>query len=114
MTEFLSGLAALTLGGSVAIVVLALTARLSRARYAAKWRCWLWLLLCVRLAIPVSIQLPEQMEVEPPIQITVPRDPVVYTYEPETPVIQRPENEPITPMPEVDRPVPSNPSSHAP
>ena len=115
MTEFLSGLAALTLGGSVAIVVLALTARLSRARYAARWRCWLWLLLCVRLAVPVSIQLPEQVEVEPPIQITVPRDPVIYTYESETPVIQQPEsewpiqNELVTPTPEVDRPIPSKP-----
>ena len=115
MTEFLSELAALTLGGSVAVIVLALTARLSRTRYAAKWRCWLWLLLCIRLAVPVSVQLPEQVEVEPPIQITVPSNPVIYTYEPEAPVVQQPESElpeqnrPLTPVPDGNRPTPSNP-----
>lgn len=115
MTEFLTELAALTLGGSVAVVVLALTARVSRVHYAARWRCWLWLLLCVRLAIPVSIQLPEQVEVQPPIQITAPRNPVIYTYEPELPAVQQPEPQlpqqdgPTTPAPGVDRPTPSNP-----
>ena len=114
MTDFLSELAALTLGGSVAVIVLALTARLSRARYAARWRCWLWLLLCIRLAIPVSVQLPEQVEVETPIQITVPSDPVIYTYQPEQPVVQQPESElpsqddPVIPIPDVDFTKPSN------
>lgn len=114
MTDFLIELAALTLGGSVAVIVLALTARLSRARYAARWRCWLWLLLCIRLAIPVSIQLPEQVEVETPIQITVPSDPVIYTYQPEQPMVQQPKSElpfqddPVTPIPDVDFTGPSN------
>ena len=99
----------------MAVIVLALIARLSRTRYSAKWRCWLWVLLCVRLAIPVSIQLPERVEVQPPIQIAVPSDPVIYTYEPEIPVVQQPEPElpqqsgPTTPMPDVDRPIQSSP-----
>lgn len=110
MVEFLSELAALTLGGSIAVLVLAVTARLSRTRYAAKWRCWLWLLLCIRLMIPVSIQLPERIEVQPPIQITVPSDPVIYTYEPEAPAVQQPEPE----LPEQNRPTPNPPISSFP
>ena len=115
MTEFLSELAALTLGGSAAVIVLALTARLSRARYAARWRCWLWLLLCIRLAIPVSMQLPERAEVQSPIQITVPSDPVIYTYQAEIPGVQLPEPElppqdrPDAPSHNEERPSTSNP-----
>ena len=111
MNEFLSELAALTLGGSVAIVVLALTARMSRGRYAARWRCWLWLLLCVRLMIPFSIQLPERVDVQPPIQITAPGNTVIYTYEPE----ELPEQETLLPnAPESEEPVISAPNVELP
>jgi len=111
MDEFLSELAALTLGGSVAIVVLALMARMSRGRYAARWRCWLWLLLCVRLVIPVSIQMPERVEVQPPIQITAPGNTVIYTYEPE----EIPEQEPLPPnAPTPEGPVASEPDMELP
>lgn len=111
MTDFLSELAALTLGGSVAILVLVLTARMSRVRYAARWRCWLWLLLCVRLVIPFSIRLPERVEVQPPIQITAPSNTVIYTYEPEEPSKQ----EPVLPnIPEPEAPVVSAPNVEPP
>ena len=114
MTEFLSKLAALTLGGSVAVVVLALTARLSRTRYSARWRCWLWMLLCLRLAVPVSIQLPKQTEVKAPIQITVPSDIVVYEEnEPEPLPVPKPvkpvESTSPAPMPSVPT-APTTPS----
>ncbi len=82
MDELLSSLAGLTLGGSGAILFLALTTRLSRARYAARWRCWVWALLCLRLCIPLSVALPEENTFTPPIQIAPPRDTVIYSYIP--------------------------------
>ncbi len=116
MSEFLSALGTLTLGGSAAVCALALTARLSRAKYAARWRCWAWLILCIRLAIPAAIQLPERMEAQPPIQITAPSDTVIYTYDPEVipdePDAQLPQVEqPGAPAPDVERPVVSAPDT---
>lgn len=113
MTEFLAELASLTLGGSAAVALLALTARLSRRRYAARWRCWLWLLLALRLVIPVPVALPEQTQHKAPIQITAPVDTVIYSYGPDTevefPVIQQPAT-PEEPQPE--QPVPTEPSAN--
>ena len=51
MEEILLTLGALTLGGSAAVLLLAWAGRSTRARYGAKWRCWGWLLLCLRLAV---------------------------------------------------------------
>ena len=109
MTEFLTDLASLTIGGTVAVVVMALAARMSRARYAARWRCWLWLLLSLRLLIPLSISLPEQTEIRAPIQITAPSDIVIYEEnEPESLPAPEPEKpvEPTSPVP-----VPSVPTT---
>ena len=50
MNSILLTLGSLTLGGSAAILLLALAGRSTRGRYGAKWRCWGWLLLCLRLA----------------------------------------------------------------
>lgn len=116
MAEFLSVLGTLTLGGAAAIGVLALVARFSRVRYAARWRCWLWLLLCIRLAIPAAIQLPERLEAQPPIQITAPSDTVIYTYAPEVipeePDAQLPQVEqPVAPAPDAERPGVSAPDA---
>ena len=116
MSEFLAALGTLSLGGSAAVCALALTARLSRAKYAARWRCWAWLILCIRLAIPAAIQLPERMEAQPPIQITAPSDTVIYTYDPEVipdePDAQLPQVEqPGAPAPDVERPVVSAPDT---
>lgn len=44
-SDLLLTLGTLTLGGAAAVTVFALTARLSRARYAARWRCWIWALI---------------------------------------------------------------------
>ena len=52
MRDFLLGLAEVALGGSAAILLLLLAGRLLGSRYGARWRCWAWLLLCLRLAIP--------------------------------------------------------------
>ena len=101
MNELLATMAALTIGGYIAICVLALTARLSRARYAARWRCWVWVLLCLRLAVPISIQLPEQVEAQRPIQIPAPTDAVIYTFE----AVEQQPHQTVTPQPEVILPV---------
>ena len=81
MTEFLVRLAGLTLGGGAAILLLLLLARLTGRRYGARWRCWIWLLLALRLAVPVPL-LPNRPAQAAPIQFTAPRDPVIYHYTP--------------------------------
>lgn len=108
MTEFLTNLASLTTGGTVAVVVMALTARMSRARYAARWRCWLWLLLCLRLVVPVSIEFPEHTKIKAPIQITAPSDIVIFEENDPEP---RPVPEPTQPtVPSTPAPTPGVPT----
>ena len=69
MDEILMDLFALSLGGSVVALVLMGVARVTRARYAAKWRCVIWALLCLRLIILMPL-LPQ---VQAPVQMTVPQ-----------------------------------------
>ena len=49
MDRFLANLAALSLGGAAAIALGALVRRFTKKRYGARWRCWLWLILCLPL-----------------------------------------------------------------
>ena len=44
MTDFLFYLGALSLGGGLVGLILMATGLLTRSRYAARWRCWGWLL----------------------------------------------------------------------
>lgn len=74
MTTPLRTLATLALGGSVVIVLLALAGRSTRARYSARWRCWAWLVLCLRLAIPVPLLPQEEVAL---IQVPVPPEAAV-------------------------------------
>ncbi len=69
MDECLMDLFALSLGGGVVALVLMGVARVTRARYAAKWRCVIWALLCLRLIILMPL-LPQ---VQAPVQMTVPQ-----------------------------------------
>ena len=78
MNNFLTGLAALSLGGAIAIGLAALIRRFTLSRYAARWRCWVWLILCVRLLIPFSLWRAVAYH---PISITVPDNVVVYQPE---------------------------------
>lgn len=75
MNQILLTLGALTLGGSAAVVLLALAGRTTWGRYGAKWRCWAWLLLCLRLAVPLSLSLPAREQA--PIQVDIPNPPPV-------------------------------------
>ena len=69
MDEILMDLFALSLGGGVVALVLMGVARVTRARYAAKWRRVIWALLCLRLII----LLPLVPQVQAPVQMTVPQ-----------------------------------------
>ena len=71
MSDFLTHLAALSLGGALAGLALMAVARFTRTRYAARWRCLAWLLLCLRLIIPIQL-LPQQSMEQAPIQLTAP------------------------------------------
>lgn len=71
MTDFLFHLGALSLGGGLVGLVLMAAGLLTRSRYAARWRCWGWLLLCLRLAIPFPFSFPN-VQVRAPIQISSP------------------------------------------
>lgn len=73
MEAFLLHLGTLSLGGSAVVVLLALAGKLTR--YGARWRCLGWLLLCLRLVIPLPL-LP-QAETRAPIQVNVPTSPFV-------------------------------------
>ena len=76
MSDFLIPLAALSLGGGVVALILMLTARFTHARYAARWRCWVWLVLCLRLAVPLPL-LPDRPAQQAPIQLPMVEDRVV-------------------------------------
>ena len=59
MPDFLVGLLEISLGcGAVIALLLALTPVLSR-RFSPRWRYWAWLLVALRLAVPVHVPLPQ-------------------------------------------------------
>lgn len=71
MADFLTHLAALSVGGALAVLALIAASRFTRARYAARWRCLAWFFLCLRLVIPIQL-LPQQADRQAPIQLTAP------------------------------------------
>ena len=98
MHNFLADLAALSLGGAGAIALAALLRQLTQTRYAARWRCWVWLALCIRLIIPfplgnvipvhpILIEVPENIVISTPQTLPEPA-PVQPTAGPETEMIQ--------------------------
>lgn len=114
MNSTLLTLGALTLGGSAAVIALALAGRASRGRYAARWRCWGWLLLCLRLALPFPL-LP-RVQTGAPIRVDVPNPPAVTrpAVTPNTPNAPNPGNTSAPPdgsQGAPDRPAPSGSAS---
>ena len=100
MDKLLPSLGALSLGGGLVICLLALLSRLSRTRYAARWRCWVWVLLCLRLAVPMSLSLPGTGDVSAPIQLPTPNITEFFVSPPPTavptPDVSVPEDAPPT------------------
>lgn len=80
MSKLLSALASLTLGGSAAVLLLAL---LGRSSYRARWRCWAWAVLCLRLLLPLPAPDRTDSAVRPPIQLPALTDRVLYQSAPE-------------------------------
>lgn len=98
--DFLLQLAGISLGGSGAILLLLLLTRLTSKRYAARWRCWMWLLLGLRLALPLSV-LPESAAPSVPIMLTAPENTVIYRRpartQPEIPTLPAVQTAPALP-----------------
>lgn len=67
MSEVLSTLFSLNLGGGLAAVLLAAISRVKRVRIGAGWRCVLWAVLCLRLAVPVSLGFPALIRLPVPV-----------------------------------------------
>lgn len=115
MTEFLLTLATLSLGGVVAVLIFAVAGRASRARYGARWRCWIWLLLCLRLLIPASFLSADTATHSAPIQISTPSDPVILEFNfPEQPVPPAVTGGNPAPSPNVTAPVQTAPTPSVP
>ena len=85
MPDFLPALGALTLGGSAVVLIISLLSRSTRSRYGARWRCWAWLLLCLRLAIPLPLLPQAEQNARAPFQLTVPSDPILFQGRPTRP-----------------------------
>lgn len=77
MADWLLHLLSLSAGGALAILLLLVIERLAGLRYAAKWRCLAWLLLCLRLGITLSLSM-NPIVPTAPIRVEVPADAVIY------------------------------------
>lgn len=67
MTGFLSGLAVITLTTGALIALLLLFTPAAAKRFTPRWRYWVWLVLALRLAVPIHISLPD-----PPVAFPLP------------------------------------------
>ena len=82
--DFILQLVGVSLGGGGVILLLLLLTRLTGGRYAARWRCWAWVLLGLRLALPCSL-LPERTAQTAPIVLSAPENTVLYRSAPTAP-----------------------------
>lgn len=67
---------AISLSMSAVILLLLIISPLLSKRYSAKWRYFVWLIIAIRLIIPVRIELPKA-----PVNISVPNQTVYYRQE---------------------------------
>ncbi|QHQ61915.1 hypothetical protein Ana3638_14915 [Anaerocolumna sedimenticola] len=67
LTEIFRNLINVSITTSILIGILILLLPLLRKNYTAKWRYWVWLVIAVRLLIPLNLPIPK-----PPIEISVP------------------------------------------
>lgn len=88
MERLMTALLELSLPMAVVIAVLLTAGPLLGRRFTARWRYWAWLLIAVRLLLPIGISLPQPV-------VTLPQPQVEFSY----PVR---EVEPISPTPTGD------------
>lgn len=73
MERLMTALLELTLPMALVIAVLLAAGPLLGRRFTAKWRYWAWLLIAVRLLLPVGITLPQPV-------VTLPQPQGEFTY----------------------------------
>lgn len=87
MERLMTALLELTLPMALVIAVLLAAGPLLGRRFTAKWRYWAWLLIAVRLLLPVGITLPQPV-------VTLPQPQGEFTYP-----VSREEPAPTEPAP---------------
>jgi len=80
VNELLRSFLHMSLATSFVIALLLLAVPLLKKNYQAKWRYYAWLVIALRLLIPLNITLPEA-----PIQIQVPETAIVSVAQPDRP-----------------------------
>lgn len=58
MREFLSGLFEVSLTMGAVTALLLILSPVWKRRFRPQWRCWAWLLVALRLAVPFNVSLP--------------------------------------------------------
>ncbi len=77
MENILLNVLEVSLGASVVILLMTLAAPLAGKKFSAKWRYWVWMLLAIRLLLPVelSLNLPQpRVSIPVPPQLMVEQD----------------------------------------
>ena len=74
MERIVTALLELSLPMAAVLALLLAAGPLLGRRFAAKWRWWAWLLLAVRLLVPVEISLPQ-----PVLTLPQPQAEITYT-----------------------------------
>ncbi len=69
MKELFNNIISVQFGASIAIVLLLLSRKIMKKRYVAKLRYWLWLIIALRLCLPVDINI--QLNRIAPVNIPV-------------------------------------------
>lgn len=87
MERLMTALLELTLPMALVIAVLLAAGPLLGRRFTAKWRYWAWLLIAVRLLLPIGITLPQPV-------VTLPQPQGEFTYP-----VSREEPAPTEPAP---------------
>ena len=96
MERLMTALLELTLPMALVIAVLLAAGPLLGRRFTAKWRYWAWLLIAVRLLLPVGITLPQPV-------VTLPQPQGEFTYP-----VSREEPAPTEPGSGGKRPLPAD------
>ncbi len=97
-----------TFGVGIVAVLVLLVQPLTAKFFKRKWRYWVWLVLAVRLLVPINLSLPSIVEVELPrneivVTDTTPQTPVTPPEMQEVPITPETPDEPVAEP--INRPV---------
>ena len=94
MERLMTALLELTLPMAIVIAVLLAAGPLLGRRFTAKWRYWAWLLIAVRLLLPMGITLPQ-----PVVTLPQPQGEITYPVSAAEPADPTPVGDPIEVLP---------------